>query len=58
MEIRGVKTYNLTFDMAVIQPECCGPIISIKEVYMDGIAILDAIVFPSFNGKEKNIILP
>lgn len=51
LEIRGVNTYQLTFDIEANKTECCGTIYSIREAYVDGQALAD-----TYEG-WKNIII-
>jgi hypothetical protein len=41
LEVKGVNTYPLTFDLAVHKTECCGTIYTIREAYLDGQALAD-----------------
>lgn len=52
LNVEGVKSYALTFDRASEKTKCCGTIMIINEVYLDGNAI------PEAEGGWKNIVLP
>jgi|GEM_PF-2861166 len=52
LDVKGVKSYALTFDLESRKTECCGTITTINEAYLDGNAI------PETAGGWKNIIVP
>jgi len=52
LNVEGVKSYALTFDRASEKTKCCGTILIINEVYLDGNAV------PVVEGGWKDIVLP